>query len=94
MARALAAGDASDDGVQDVPLFPPERPTAPSSVRVDQLPSVDTSKRGTTLGSSDSSPTPPLFAASASFQGAHVGVAVARQPKAGGLEPFVYYSSG
>ncbi|KAG5462562.1 MAG: hypothetical protein BJ554DRAFT_4625 [Olpidium bornovanus] len=43
MARALAAGDASDDGVQDVPLSPPEHPTAPSSVRADQLPSMDPS---------------------------------------------------
>ncbi|KAG5462557.1 MAG: hypothetical protein BJ554DRAFT_4645 [Olpidium bornovanus] len=70
MARALAARDAGDDGVQDVPFSPPERPTAASSVRADQLPSVGPSKRGTALGSSDSSPTPPLFAASASFQGA------------------------
>ncbi|KAG5462600.1 MAG: hypothetical protein BJ554DRAFT_4470 [Olpidium bornovanus] len=70
MARALAAGDASDNSVQDVPLSPPGRPTVLSSIRADQLPSVDPSKRGTALGSSDSSPIPPLFAASASFQGA------------------------
>ncbi|KAG5461900.1 MAG: hypothetical protein BJ554DRAFT_5838, partial [Olpidium bornovanus] len=60
----------NDDGAMAAHEECGERPTTPSSVRADQLPLVDPSKRDTALGYLGSSPTSPPFAASASFQGA------------------------